>query len=587
VWREPQAQEIEQVKFVNTRIFLGLLWATQALLILTLLFVYSVSSDSLLKQAAEAEGQNNQAIAQAITAHTEAVFSHADSIARFVQKDWRRLDRSAITDFVDAKQLSQAGILQVALVDAKGLVTWGSLPFVPGTSIADREHFKAHIASGGPERFLSDPVLGRVSKKWSIQLTRRLTDATGRFAGVVVVSINPEYFAERYLPLQADSQRRITVVSTDSSLILARGAMPANRPSGSLLAVGDSYAKNLVMQASQGIPAGYTEGKSMQRSVPVIYGWSRSASYPLLTAVATDQQATLGLQRQVEINLRWAIGIAIALLLATGWVVSWAVLNQAKSVRDLEDARRAAEESDAFKSEFINAISHEVRGPLTNINGFAELMAMAPLDQDTIKDYSTTILRAGEHLERIVNQLLDAEKASLGKLVLHLEPTDVRALIAQCVHINSVAAMKKNLELKLNFEGEIPLSAWLDGLRFSQVVHNFLNNAIKFTSAGSVNVDVFADKVALRVTVRDTGPGIALRYQKRIFERFRQGDPLLSRIHGGTGLGLSLSKSLVELMGGRIWFESMVEVGSTFAFEIPLVHEPSSIGDLPGTAAQA
>ena len=145
--------------------------------------------------------------------------------------------------------------------------------------------------------------------------------------------------------------------------------------------------------------------------------------------------------------------------------------------------------------------------------------------------------------------------------------------------------MKKNLELKLNFEGEIPLSAWLDGLRFSQVVHNFLNNAIKFTSAGSVNVDVFADKVALRVTVRDTGPGIALRYQKRIFERFRQGDPLLSRIHGGTGLGLSLSKSLVELMGGRIWFESMVEVGSTFAFEIPLVHEPSSIGDLPETTA--
>jgi signal transduction histidine kinase len=341
------------------------------------------------------------------------------------------------------------------------------------------------------------------------------------------------------------------------------------------------------MAASRGIPAGYAEGKSVIRATPLIYGWARSASYPLLTVVATDQEVTLGLHRLAEINLRWAIGAAIVLLLATAWGVSAALVSQSKSLQIMEDARRIAEESDAFKSEFINAISHEVRGPLTNINGFAELMSMAPLDQDTIKDYSTTILRAGEHLERIVNQLLDAEKASLGKLVLHLEPTDVRALIAQCVHINAVAAMKKNLELKLNFEGEIPLSAWLDGLRFSQVLHNFLNNAIKFTGAGSVNVDVFADKVALRVTVRDTGPGIALRYQKRIFERFRQGDPVLSRIHGGTGLGLSLSKSLVELMGGRIWFESMIEVGSTFAFEIPLVHEPSSIGDLPGTAAQA
>ena len=572
------------MNFGQTRKFLGLLWAAVIVLIIVFLVVYTMSRDILQKQAVEAEGLNNQTIAQAIMAHTEAVFAHADSIARFVQKDWRTLNGRMITDFVDARQLAQAGILQVTLTDAKGLLTWGSLPYVPATSIADREHFKVHIASGGPERFLSDPVLGRVSKKWSIQLTRRLTDAAGRFAGVVVVSINPEYFSQRYSDLQADSQRRITVVSTESSLILARGAV---LPTGALITVGESYAKHPVMAASRGIPAGYAEGKSVMRATPLIYGWARSANYPLLTVVATDQEVTLGLHRQAEINLRWAIGAAIVLLLATAWGTSAAVVNQSKSLQIMEDARRIAEESDAFKSEFINAISHEVRGPLTNINGFAELMSMAPLDQDTIKDYSTTILRAGEHLERIVNQLLDAEKASLGKLVLHLEPTDVRALIAQCVHINSVAAMKKNLELKLNFEGEIPLSAWLDGLRFSQVVHNFLNNAIKFTGEGSVNVDVFADKVALRVMVRDTGPGIALRYQKRIFERFRQGDPSLSRIHGGTGLGLSLSKSLVELMGGRIWFESMVEVGSTFAFEIPLVHEPSSIGDLPETTAQA
>ena len=574
------------MKFVNTRIFLGLFWATQALVILALLFVYTVYRDSLLKQAIEGEGQNNQAIAEAITAHTEAVCSHADSIARFVQKDWRRLDRSAITDFVDAKQLSRAGILQVALVDAKGLVTWGSLPFVPGTSISDREYFKVHIAPGGPERFLSDPVLGRVSKKWSIQLTRRLTNAAGRFAGVVVVSVDPEYFAQRNAQISVAKQARITVAN-ESGVILAQSGVATQSTPGSLYTVGSSFANSLAFLKSRGIKSGHMQETARRSRVPVIYGWSQSPIYPLTTWVATDQEGALGVLRQAELNLRWVISGAIGLLLGLGLAVSWAVVSQGKSVQALEDARRAAEESDAFKSEFINAISHEVRGPLTNINGFAELMSMAPLDQDTIKDYSTTILRAGEHLERIVNQLLDAEKANLGKLVLHLEPTDVRALIAQCVHINSVAAMKKNLELKLNFEGEIPLSAWLDGLRFSQVVHNFLNNAIKFTTEGSVNVDVFADKVALRVTVRDTGPGIALRYQKRIFERFRQGDPLLSRIYGGTGLGLSLSKSLVELMGGRIWFDSMVEVGSTFAFEIPLVHELQPIADLPETGAQA
>ena len=580
------AQEAGQVKRGNTRKLLGLLWAAKALVIITLLFVYSLSSDSLLKQALEAEGQHNEALAQAIMEHTEGVVSHADSIARFVQKDWRRLDSRSITDFVDATQQAEVGILQVALTDAKGLLTRGSLSFVPGTSIADREHFKVHIAPGGPKFFISNPVLGRVSKQWSIQLSRRLTDAAGRFAGVVVVSVDPEYFAQRNAQISVGKQTRITVAN-ESGVILARSSVATQTAPGSLYTVGSSFANSPAFLKSRGIKSGHMQETASRRGVPVIYGWSQSPIYPLTTWVATDQEGALGVLRQAELNLRWAISGAIGLLLGLGLAVSWAVVSQSKSVQALEDARRAAEESDAFKSEFINAISHEVRGPLTNINGFAELMSMAPLDQDTIKDYSTTILRAGEHLERIVNQLLDAEKANLGKLVLHLEPTDVRALIAQCVHINSVAAMKKNLELKLNFEGEIPLSAWLDGLRFSQVVHNFLNNAIKFTGEGSVNVDVFADKVALRVMVRDTGPGIALRYQKRIFERFRQGDPLLSRIYGGTGLGLSLSKSLVELMGGRIWFESTVGVGSMFAFELPLVHEPSSIADLPATGAQA
>ena len=580
------AQEAGQVKLGNTRKLLGLLWAAKALVIITLLFVYSLSSDSLLKQALEAEGQHNEALAQAIMEHTEGVVSHADSIARFVQKDWRRLDSRSITDFVDATQQAEVGILQVALTDAKGLLTKGSTSFVPGISIADREHFKVHIAPGGPDFFIGNPVLGQVSKQWSIQLSCRLTDAAGRFAGVVVVSVDPKYFSQRNAQISVGKQTSITVAN-ESGVILARSSVATQTAPGSLYTVGSSFANSPAFLKSRGIKSGHLQETAARRGVPVIYGWSQSPIYSLTTWVATDQEGALGVLRQAELNLRWAISGAIGLLLGLGLAVSWAVVTQSKSVQALEDARRAAEESDAFKSEFINAISHEVRGPLTNINGFAELMSMAPLDQDTIKDYSTTILRAGEHLERIVNQLLDAEKANLGKLVLHLEPTDVRALIAQCVHINSVAAMKKNLELKLNFEREIPLSAWLDGLRFSQVVHNFLNNAIKFTGEGSVNVDVFADKVALRVMVRDTGPGIALRYQKRIFERFRQGDPLLSRIYGGTGLGLSLSKSLVELMGGRIWFESTVGVGSMFAFELPLVHKPSSIADLPATGAQA
>jgi signal transduction histidine kinase len=241
-----------------------------------------------------------------------------------------------------------------------------------------------------------------------------------------------------------------------------------------------------------------------------------------------------------------------------------------RSIYVLETARRAAEESMAFKSDFINGVSHEIRGPLTNINGFAELMATQPIDEATVRDYAGTIQRAGLHLERIVGQLLDAEKAVAGKMVLHLEPVDLVNVLKLAVKIHSAEAARKNNVLDLRFDTAMPQTVMLDAMRFSQVVYNLLNNAIKFTEDGSVTLTACFQDGRLTVSVRDSGPGILPRYQEGIFEHLRQGDPLLSRIHGGTGIGLSLCKSLVELMAGRIWFETRVNSGSTFFFEIPL-----------------
>lgn len=552
--------------------FAALLWAATVLLVSGLLVLYSFASESLINEAIDAEGRHNELLAQAIMEYTEGVVSHADAIAAYLQREVLALDRMRLGSFVHATQFAEVGILQVSFTDARGAVLWSSLHNSPGISIAEREYFKVHINSKADVAFLSEPVLGKVSKTTSIQLSRRLERPDGRFAGVVVVSIDPEFFAQRYENLPLDGSARITVASKQTGIILAR-ANVESRGSGSIhneFGVGSSFAGTPVFQDAIKEQAGHRAGRNVTTRIATVYGWHQSYRYPLLTTVATNQSdATANAMHAIR-QLRWAIAVLIVFLLAGAGVGNQVINIYHASFKRLRMARATADAADVFKSDFITGVSHELRGPLTNINGFAELIATQELDAVTIKDFAGTIQRAGGHLERIVTQLLDVEKTDAGKVVLHAEPFDLREMFELAVKIHAPAAHRKNNVLELRFETAMPGKVMLDGIRFSQVLYNLLNNAIKFTAEGRVEVTARFENDVLAVSVKDTGLGIVPRYQSGIFERFRQGDPLLTRVYGGTGIGLNLCKSIVELMGGRIWFESMVGVGSTFFVEIPL-----------------
>jgi signal transduction histidine kinase len=243
-----------------------------------------------------------------------------------------------------------------------------------------------------------------------------------------------------------------------------------------------------------------------------------------------------------------------------------------ESFARLEDAKRRAEEANLMKSNFIASMSHELRTPLNGILGFAELLKMDLDNSPEQREYAETILSSGQHLLDLVNQVLDMAKIESGRLTLNVGPVELRELISDVARGHRAHAESKGLTLTEHYADGLPASVACDSTRLRQVLNNLLDNAVKFTQRGGIDIEVARTGDNLRFTVRDTGPGIPPDQQLLIFERFQQGQPFLTREHGGTGLGLALVKELTALWGGSVALVSEPGRGSAFSFTLPSRH---------------
>src|SRR5450432_8829 len=289
-----------------------------------------------------------------------------------------------------------------------------------------------------------------------------------------------------------------------------------------------------------------------------------------LTRLAVD--ANNSGNRAREWGFILAISAVMASIFTFGYITE-RFKRQQQLYEQLNESEKKVREAGIIKENFMANMSHEIRTPMNAILGFTNLLQKEQLNEKS-REFVRSIQNSGESLLEIINDILDFSKIEAGMLRIESNPFSLRELLHSVKTMFATKIQPKDLSFKVNIENSIPDLLIGDSIRLTQILVNLVNNAIKFTDSGGIEIIVTAvkkkeDRIEISFSVKDTGIGIASHKMEAIFERFQQADEDTTRKYGGTGLGLSIVKQLVELQNGTIHVKSALNKGTEFVFSIP------------------
>ena len=492
-----------------------------------------------------------------------------------------------------AKRLADVQGVRLTVTDQRGQLLAGTGSDVPGLPTSDDSRVDAALAgrsgtvegpgAGGPSVSAYRPldgsgwtVVAEISDDLAFAGQRR---QASRVIGAAVL-LGQILLAGLVLALRADRRRRQAEASLSDREEDLRGVLHA--ASDAFVSV-DADGRVTAWNDAATTVFGHDRETALGADLIglVLPPETVEQSRPILARMVAGESPGL-LGRRFEVEAVHADGHRFQAEI-TLWLSSMAgaptfnafvrdVTERTRQQQEVAEARDAALEASRLKSEFVANMSHEIRTPMNGVLGMTSLLQDTPLDP-VQRDYAETIAGSAEALLTVIDDILNFSKIEAGQLDIEAIDFELRPLVEDVASLLGPAAHGHGVELAVLIDPDLPTAVQGDPHRLRQVLTNLVGNAVKYTERGEVVVTVEPgrlDASHVRIAVRDTGIGISPAHQVRLFEAFQQADASTTRRYGGTGLGLTISRRLVELMGGSLQVRSELRRGSTFFFEIPL-----------------